>query len=64
MIRVLEHLSYGERLKELELLSLEKRRLQRDFITIFQFLKGAYKQEGDDFLHSLIKIGHEGIALN
>ena len=26
---------------------LEKRRLWRDFIVIFQYLKGAYKQEGE-----------------
>lgn len=46
IIRRLEH-SYEDRLRELGLFILEKRRFWRDLTEAFQYLKGAYIQEGN-----------------
>jgi len=53
MIRGLEHVPCEERLRELGLFSMDKRRHQADLIAAFQYLKGSYRKAGVDLFNKV-----------
>ena len=59
MIRGLETKPFGERLNELGMFSLEKRKLRGDMIALFKYLKGCHTEEGQDLFLIFQSEGHE-----
>jgi len=65
MIRGLEHRSCEERLREWGLFSLEKRRLWGDLTAAFQYLKWAYRKDGENIFSRACcnRMGSNGFKL-
>ena len=60
MIRMVEHLQYKDRLRELEIFSLEKRGFQRDLTGAFQYLKGTSRKAGEGLFMRVSSDGMRG----
>jgi len=65
MIQGLEHLSCEDKLRELGLFSLEKRRLRGDLTAACHYLNGAYRKDGDNLFSRAWcdRIGSNGFKL-
>lgn len=57
VVRGLDHLSSGDKLRKLGLFSLEKRRLHGDFTAAYQYLKGACREVAKAFFARKVVIG-------
>lgn len=64
IIRELEQLFFEERLRELGIFSLEKKRLWKDLTATFQYLTGPIRKTEKDFLPKSCNDRTTGMVLN
>lgn len=64
MIKWLEHFCCEDRLRELRLFLLEKRRIWEDLVAFFKYIKVPYWKHGEILLPRYVVTGQETIVLN
>ena len=55
MVEGLESMTYGERLRELDMLSLEQRRARGDMIAVFNYIKVNHVEEGTNLFTAALE---------